>query len=129
MKLEISKCKQADREHLRAKRQYDHTFHKPNKICVASAFEALPLTHKVAIIIHEIGHIIAGYSDDKETNEINANICAYMVFDTEIKYIDSPYGKQLEYITPKKVEEIIPLLASVIDGASMKRFVYSQKDF
>jgi hypothetical protein len=94
--LSIKVCREADLEHEKSARQYAHVFHHKNVICVAHAFEKLPDCWALAILLHEVGHLLAGYRG----NEAAANVAVTDASGVPIIYRDGPYGQQLEYIEP-----------------------------
>lgn len=96
MKLVVRHCALADEEHKRSVRQYAHAFHKEGTICVAKAFEDLPRGFQTGILLHEIGHYIAG----PKGSEADATRLAESAFGVKIRFVDSPYGKRLEYVEP-----------------------------
>ena len=107
MKIKLKICPQADREHKLSKRQYGHTFHYPNKICVCRAFYRLPENHSYAIIAHEIGHILGGKNETEEWVDRISN----QWFGIKIKYVDSyQWGDQLEWISKREVKRIKEML-------------------
>jgi hypothetical protein len=87
-------CKKADQEHRRNKRQYAHTFHYKNCVCLARAFANLPAKHQDAIVLHEVGHLIAGPNATEE----EANKAIEDRTGITITYADTRYGKDLERI-------------------------------
>ena len=93
-------CKLADKDHKKSKRQYMHVFcsnYYNDPICYAEAVNNLPLKHIRGLIWHEIGHIIA---DDEmlKSTEKQADRMIKKYFGIEIKYKDTPYGKNLQYV-------------------------------
>ncbi len=64
--IAIKVCPLANAEHERSMRQYAHVFHKPNVICVASAFQSLPLGYRLGVLLHEFGHLALGGCDHSE---------------------------------------------------------------
>ena|SRR5215813_6703139 len=97
MKYKWCHCKAADNEHRKQKRQYAHTYHFPKTICTSRALWKLPKAHRDAILMHEIGHLIAG----KDASEAQANKAIENSTGMHIEYVDSPYGKQLERLKRK----------------------------
>ncbi len=87
-------CPVANLEHKISKRQYAHTYHYPNVICVAEDFLDLPDEHYYGILYHEIGHLLAG----PEGGEKDADRAVLKTMGIKIKYKDSKYGDNLEYI-------------------------------
>jgi len=87
----------ANREHRRSKRQYAHVFHYPgNVICVARAFDDLPIKIRQGLIAHEIGHLLL--KTDQAHTESDANKAVARQFGLEVGYRNSPYGERLEYL-------------------------------
>lgn len=110
--ISIIHCELADREHGRSRRQYAHTYHYGNEvICVSRHLHQLPDEHRLAILLHEIGHILAG----PEGSEEDADAAAEADSGIPIYYIDSPYGAQLEYIDPEDVELAVEYVRSMTD--------------
>lgn len=103
---ELRHCELADKEHEASRRQYAHTFHQREKlfsssvrayaevdiICVADAFWRLPKEIRDGLIIHEIGHIMAG----PEASEAEANVEVERKTGGRVAYTDSRYGPDLE---------------------------------
>jgi hypothetical protein len=85
-------CLEADKEHGANQRQYAHTFHYPETICVAEAFWTLPKRYRDGVILHEIGHLLAGV----EASEKAANDAVEERTGARIEYVDSKYGPNLE---------------------------------
>lgn len=92
MKIQWRFCRAAEHEHKRSPRQYAHTFHYRNTICTSHALWKLPKRHRDAILLHEIGHLLAG----KDATEAEANRAIRERTGQEILYIDSAYGDDLE---------------------------------
>jgi hypothetical protein len=92
MQVKWRQCSEAEREHQKDIRQYAHTYHYPETICVCAAFWDLPKEYRDGVILHEIGHLIVG----PRGSEAEATRAAEAFFDVEIRYVDSPYGKRLE---------------------------------
>lgn len=85
-------CVQADEEHRENLRQYAHTYHYAETICLAKSFWQLPKSYRDGIILHEIGHLLAG----PQGNEDDANRAVEQWSGAKIHYVDSPYGNELE---------------------------------
>lgn len=85
-------CKEAEREHERSQRQYAHTFHHGDIICLCHAFWDLPPAYRDGILLHEAGHLLVGPGGSEQ----EATQAAEEWFDVPIRYVDSPYGKSLE---------------------------------
>jgi S-adenosylmethionine hydrolase len=92
--IKVLHCSEADAEHRKAKRQYAHTFHLRNVICVASAWINLPEEWKYGILLHEIGHLGAG----QDASERSANKDVKEYIGVKIHYRDGKYGNRLESI-------------------------------
>ena len=90
--VSLRSCDAADAEHAANRRQYAHTFHYPETICVADAFWQLPAKHRDGIILHEFGHLVAGpHASEREADE-----AAEEMTGGSIGYVDSRYGNRLE---------------------------------
>lgn len=90
-------CKEADGEHKNSLRQYAHTFHhSDNVICVAAAWQILPLEFQMGLVAHEIGHLLHGYTNHSETD---ADKAANKFLKITIRYKDSLYGDRLQYLS------------------------------
>ena len=85
-------CGEVERDHARDRRSYAHTYHYPNTICLCDAFWDLPRDYQDGLLMHEAGHLLAGYGGTEEA----ANRAAEAVFGGRIEYADSPYGERLE---------------------------------
>lgn len=96
-KIKILQCELADEEHRKAKRQYAHTYHHKNVICLAWAWRNLTFNQFWAIMAHEFGHLLAGY----EGSERDANRAANEFFGVKILYRDSAQGKHLETVSTR----------------------------
>lgn len=90
-------CREANKEHADSRRQYAHVFHKRNVICVAREFHFIPDTHRLAILLHEVGHLLVG----QKGTEAQASRRAAVESGVPIAYKDSAYGDQLEWIPPE----------------------------
>jgi hypothetical protein len=104
---EIRICKDADREHESSNRQYAHCFHKDGIICVARAFYSLPQRYIYGILLHEVGHILAGRGGGEQA----ANLAAYKYSGVRVRYrARSRYGDQLEYVEPADIPIVKEIL-------------------
>jgi hypothetical protein len=97
----VRHCKLADADHQEKKRWYAHTFHRQNVICTARAFNVLPPEWRLAILLHEIGHLLAGPT----ASEAAANEAVEKDSGIKIVYRDGPYGENLERINVNQVEK------------------------
>jgi len=95
--VDIRLCKAADAEHVKSQRQYAHVFHRKNVICICSAMRTLPDTWALAILLHEVGHLLAG----PRGSEAAANDAVFHASGLRVRYKDGPYGEQLEWINPR----------------------------
>jgi uncharacterized cupin superfamily protein len=66
MKYKLQHCSWADREHEKSFRQYAHTFHRKNVICVAESFSDLPSQNQFGILLHELGHLAYPNIEDEQ---------------------------------------------------------------
>jgi hypothetical protein len=96
---ELLHCDEAEREHKENRRQYAHTFHYPQTICIVDAFWRLPRTHRDAIILHEFGHLLAG----PDASETAADDAVARIAGGKIRYVDSRYGADLETLAPGSI--------------------------
>lgn len=111
--IKIKICKQANEEHKASIRQYAHTGHYKNVICVANAIVDLPMNYMIAIILHEIGHLKSG------GGEIQANNWVLRKCGIRIMYKDSEYGNNLEYISNDEVYEGYVIASEYCDLAAL----------
>jgi hypothetical protein len=116
-KIKIQLCEIAEKDHQKKKRNYAHTFHKKNVICVCKDLYQLPLRDKAAIIAHEFGHLFAG----KDGTEEDANREVFNYFSINIYYRPrTRYGDNLECIDQKDIEVLISQLIPLIHPSSLK---------
>jgi hypothetical protein len=106
--VDIRLCKEVEVEHAKSQRQYAHTFHRKNVICVCSAIKTLPDTWALAILLHEMGHLLAG----PRGSERAANDAAYRASGIRIRYKDGPYGNQLEWIDSSQKSKVRAFLTT-----------------
>src|SRR5271165_5781590 len=97
----VSECPQANQEHQSSERQYAHVFHKDGQICVARAFWDLPERLRLAILLHEAGHILAG----PRGGELAANRAVERESGIPIEYRDCRFGNELESISARHVAQ------------------------
>jgi hypothetical protein len=105
----IRVCKIANEDHAESVRVYAHTFHRKNVICVADAFWDLPEIYQVAILLHEVGHLLAG----QRASEDAANKAVKKASGVTIWHKDTRYGEELEWISPsnkKRAKEFLGLV-------------------
>lgn len=108
--IKLRHCREVDEDHKRSCRQYAHTYHYKDTICVAKAFDKLPIQHKLGLIVHEVGHILVGKANHKESQ---ADREANKYFGVRILYKDSKYGKRLQYLD-KEHKYIIRVLGYIV---------------
>lgn len=92
----VRRCRAADEDQKLSDRQYAHTFHYSKVICIAGAWIALPINHEMAVIAHEVGHLLAGKADHTEKE---ADRIANKFFGIRIRYIDTIYGDHLQHLS------------------------------
>jgi len=102
----VEECAQANQEHRDSQRQYAHVFHRDQVICIAHAFWQLPERLRLAILLHEAGHLIAG----PRGGELAANRAAERYSGIPIEYQDCRWGAQLESISPRYVRHAKEIL-------------------
>jgi hypothetical protein len=115
LKIKLKHCKIAEADHKECKRQYAHTYHYESKndsfesgeiVCIAKAFNSLPIEYKMGILAHEIGHLIAGY----EADEITADITARNALGVRIRYKNSEHGRNLQFLNKADTEMMQDIL-------------------
>lgn len=114
--IRLKLCQLADQEHADAQRQYAHTLHHRNTICVARAFWKIPIEIQLGLLLHELGHLI----DPDEDSELWIDRLASRTFGIHIHRVDTPYGNNLEYIASRNVRTAIDVLAEHISGLRRK---------
>jgi hypothetical protein len=92
VQFRLRHCAEVEQEHKRSQRQYAHTYHYRDTICVCDDFWELPEAHRDGVLLHELGHLFAG----DEGSEADANDAAKDLLGAKIEYVDSPYGPRLE---------------------------------
>jgi len=87
------KCKLVEKDHARDSRVFAHVFHRHNKaICVCRAFSRLPLGHRIGIILHEIGHLMANGGEAEADLWVQDNL-----------HIDIDFKDTVQWVAPRKV--------------------------
>lgn len=100
----VRRCTEADKEHKRSRRQYAHTYHvNGNVICVAGEWVMLPIETEMGLIAHEIGHLLAGYTDHSEKE---ADRLGNMFFKVTIRYRDTIFGDNLQYLSGRDTNKV-----------------------
>ena len=94
--ITLKRCALADKEHKNSTRQYAHTYHHKNVICLAGAWKDISMDHQMGILAHEVGHLITGVADH---TELEADKVANKFFNIHIRYKGSKYGERLQYLT------------------------------
>jgi len=92
MRLRVRMCEEAEDEHDGSMRQYAHTMHHPNTICLSKAYYRLPSHHKLGILLHELGHL-AGAVGEREADQL-----AQEMFGIEICRVSTKWGEGLESV-------------------------------
>lgn len=102
IRIRLRHCPSAEIDHKVYLRQYLHVGHKEGDVvCYAREFFDLPYTHFMALIAHEVGHLLGGMSE-KEANKLAENY-----FGIKIYYQDTIFwGKNLEWISLEDVEKV-----------------------
>jgi len=119
MKFKIKRCKLADRENYRSSRQYLHVGHIPKHICKALAFDTIPLNHQIALLLHELGHLLIRENHGEE----EANEMAKEISGVTIKYIpDTPFGKRLQFIPSEDLRRVYKTLKIFIERNSLETY-------
>ncbi len=108
--IKLKHCKQADIDHIIDNRVYCHTNHYPEVICYAKAFKHLPQNNKLAILLHEVGHIYTNYSTEAEAND-----WVKKMFGIRIYYVDTKYCRKLETIEQIYINYAKDILHSYIN--------------
>jgi hypothetical protein len=106
MKTKVQTCALAEKHHRAAIRQYAHTLHRRNTICICEAFLDLPATLQCGILLHEIGHLI----EPDEDNERQIDRIAEEWSGIAIKRRDTTHGKRLECIARADVPRALKVL-------------------
>ena len=79
-KIKVMWCALADKEHRKRQRQFAHTYHKKNMICLARAIMGLPLHNIQGIIWHELGHLVIGPKGSEEAaNRKAKKLCGHQI--------------------------------------------------
>lgn len=113
--LIVRYCKDADKEHKKSIRQYAHTNHYKNQACVSKAFKILPLEIQMALIAHEVGHLMLLSKGNYEHSEEDANNVANKFFGIRMNYRDfAAYGENLEVLSKKDTEKVEQWVSSNI---------------
>jgi hypothetical protein len=108
-KIKIQLCEIAEKDHEMDMRNYAHTFHRKNTICICEDFLNLPDRYFWAIMIHEIGHLLVG----KNGSEKDANRAAEEYFGVKVYCLPKTYyGKKLEFVAGDLgfIKKVISLL-------------------
>lgn len=98
MRLQV--CPHAEQDHRRDRRAYAHVFHRPGVICVARALLELPDRYKLAILLHELGHVELGKTDHAE---LDADIVGGYLAGVRVYRSDSDFGHNLETISGRSI--------------------------
>ena len=80
-------CWRSDQENGESSRQYMHTWcGRFDGVCVAKATRRLPLENLIALIAHEVSHLINGYGPGDEREEHEADEVGGEILGEEIVY-------------------------------------------
>lgn len=90
--LKIRICDLANKEHEDSLRQYAHTFHRSDYICLATEFFELPIDYAMGILAHEVGHLLSG----SNSSELEADHAVMRKLGVTIHYMDSKFGDSLQ---------------------------------
>lgn len=102
--IKLRHCREVDTDHKRSCRQYAHTYHYKNTICVAKEFFDLPIKNQIGLVVHEIGHILVGKANHPERM---ADRLANKFFGIKVRYSDSIHGKHLQYLNSLDMQKVI----------------------
>jgi len=116
-KYAISICQIARDWHKKNSRYYAHVGHKNGKICVTDQFWKLPWNFKIAILLHEIGHLLSPGKSEKVVNKTIEEL-----LDIKIHYIPkTQFGNNLEWVNPEDGKIGYKFLSTFLDQKSMRR--------
>lgn len=101
MLIKLRHCSEVDKEQTLSRRQYAHTNHYDNTICVADAFWDLPMKFQVGLLAHELGHIIM--LEKRQTHyEPDADKAAKQYLGVTVQYVaHTPWGEDLQYLNKR----------------------------
>jgi hypothetical protein len=102
--IKVRLCKQVQREHKDSCRQFAHTFHLKNTICVCPEFYVLPSTFQVGILLHELGHQALGEAELAHTEE-DADRTAFYISGIHIQRRSYHEARNLEAVRQADVGE------------------------
>ncbi len=98
-RIVVHHCHEADTEHAESRRQYAHVgHHEGTVICVARAFDTLPLEYQRGLIFHELGHL-ALLDLHPNHSEREADLVAWYRYRVKIEYQNSEHGRRLQWAT------------------------------
>ena len=83
-------CDDLESVHEEIPRVHAHVFHYPDVVCVVRDFELLPDEHKVGILLHEFGHILAPSEHDADADLWVEEFCGI-----DVEYVDT-----LQWVKP-----------------------------
>lgn len=102
--ITVKQCELANKDHNEERRNYAHSYHiNNNVICVADAFITLPMEIQMALLAHEVGHLLVGHVDHSEKQ---ADKIANKFFKIKIQYRNSLYGNDLQIVSIKDMKKI-----------------------
>src|SRR5271157_5521159 len=99
----IEICPLAEKEHKKSHRQYAHTLHFDNTICISKELLELPFGYVCGLILHEFGHLNL---QDIQHEELDADLAGGSLAGVVIerRSTDS-YGEYLEHVRESDLEK------------------------
>lgn len=110
--IAIRRCSNANTDHKICRRQYAHTYHINNVICIADEFITLPLETQMGLIAHEVGHLLIGKLNHSE-NE--ADKVANKFFKIHIRYRDTVFGNHLQFLSVTDMLKVVDWLTDNVE--------------
>jgi hypothetical protein len=100
--INVEICPLAQKEHDKSNRQYAHTLHIPNTICISEELLELPFGYVCGLILHEMGHLEL---ENETHTEKDADVIGGELAGVKIERRDTnTYGEDLEYVKVKDIE-------------------------
>ena len=110
--ISIKRCSNANTDHKISRRQYAHTYHLVNVICIADEFVTLPFETQMGILAHEVGHLLIGKNNHEEKE---ADKVANKFFKINIQYKDSLYGNDLQFLSVNDMLKVYDWIEDNVD--------------